>query len=214
MAATSAFATALVSVCPPERGGEPGAGRAGDLETRRTSGRRRGLAESSDHADSAAGGRGSRQATPLASISARGLVVKDQHRTFTSAGVRGRVGADRAGSGELTVRAARRVLASRKIERKGDSAMLEDFKRALARVQSDYGFYIELPDQSRRGARGLRPERGRAVGVERPRELADVLKGGIGITQLGRSRSRSPGTHDWVNRAAPERSGGDRGRRS
>jgi hypothetical protein len=81
--------------------------------------------------------------------------------------------------------------------------MLEDFKRALARVQSDYGFYIDCQARPAAALAGydLNPDE-RAALID-PQKLADVLKGGIGINKLPPITIKICGTHDWVNRAVP-----------
>jgi hypothetical protein len=74
--------------------------------------------------------------------------------------------------------------------------VVEDFKRALARVQTDYEFYIDCqtnPDEALAGY-DLSPDE-RAT-LSDPKKLADMLIRGIRITISG--------THDWVNRAAPK----------
>jgi hypothetical protein len=75
---------------------------------------------------------------------------------------------------------------------------LEDFKRALARVQTDYGFYIECqtnPDEALADYDLTPDERSTLTD---PEQLDDMLIRGIRITISG--------THDWVNRAAtPQR---------
>jgi hypothetical protein len=75
--------------------------------------------------------------------------------------------------------------------------MLDDFKRALARVQSDYAFYIDCQTNPAVALAGydLSPEERSALSD--PEQLAGVLKGGIGINRL---RITISGTHDWVNR--------------
>jgi len=73
--------------------------------------------------------------------------------------------------------------------------MSGDFEKALARVQTDYAFYIECqtnPDAALEGY-DLSPQE-RATLTD-PQQLADLLIRGVKITISG--------THDWVNRAAP-----------
>jgi hypothetical protein len=78
----------------------------------------------------------------------------------------------------------------------------DDFKAALARVQSDYTFYIQcqadpvtaLADYS------LSPQE-RATLCD-PQRLADSLKHGSGL-RLPTITIKISGTHDWINRAAP-----------
>jgi hypothetical protein len=82
--------------------------------------------------------------------------------------------------------------------------MLDDFKRALARVQSDYGFYIDCQTNPVEALAGydLSPEERSALSD--PEKLAGVLKGGIGVDRL-RFTIKISGTHDWVNRTNPKK---------
>ena len=84
--------------------------------------------------------------------------------------------------------------------------MLEDFKRALARVQSDYGFYIDCQTNPAVALAGydLSPdERSTLVDHEK---LGDMLMRGVGVLNLRPSITiKISGTHDWVNRAAPKK---------
>lgn len=75
--------------------------------------------------------------------------------------------------------------------------MLDDFKRALGRVQSDYAFYIECQTNPAVTLAGydLSPEE--RSSLSDPERLASVLKGEIGVDRL---RITISGTHDWVNR--------------
>jgi hypothetical protein len=77
---------------------------------------------------------------------------------------------------------------------------LEDFKRALARVQSDYGFYIDCQASPAVALAGydLSPDERSAL-ID-PEKLADVLRGGIGVSRLPSITIKISGTHDWVNR--------------
>jgi hypothetical protein len=78
--------------------------------------------------------------------------------------------------------------------------MREDFEAALARVQSDYGFYIQCQSDLGSALAGytLSPEE-RAT-LRDPETLADFLQRGSRAIKITIS-----GTHDWVNRAAPRR---------
>jgi|SRR3954471_19919154 hypothetical protein len=78
--------------------------------------------------------------------------------------------------------------------------MRKNFKAALARVQSDYGFYIQCQSDPESALAGysLSPEERATLGDATL--LAEFLRRG--------SRSISitiSGTHDWVNSAAPDR---------
>ena len=82
--------------------------------------------------------------------------------------------------------------------------MLEDFKRALARVQSDYGFYIGCQTDPALALAGYDLSAERARGAERSASgSADMLKRGVGseppaehhgqdlgIARLGQPRGR------------------------
>lgn len=77
----------------------------------------------------------------------------------------------------------------------------DDFTRVLARVQSDYGFYIDCqtdPDAALEGYDVTPDERSQLAD---PEKLADLLVHGVMITISG--------THDWVNRAAPTKKSTD-----
>jgi hypothetical protein len=82
--------------------------------------------------------------------------------------------------------------------------MLDDFKRALARVQSDYGFYIDCQTNPAVALAGydLTPDERSAMSDAE--KLADVLKGGLGLNRLSITIKIS-GTHDWVNRTKPKK---------
>jgi hypothetical protein len=81
--------------------------------------------------------------------------------------------------------------------------MLDDFKRALARVQSDYGFYVDCQASPALALAGydLTPDE-RSV-LSDPVKLADVL-GRVGINPL-RITVTISGKHDWVNRTRPKK---------
>jgi hypothetical protein len=76
--------------------------------------------------------------------------------------------------------------------------VLQDFKRALARVQSDFGFYIDCQTNPAVALAGYNLTSDERLGLSDPEKLADVLKRAIGIQAIKITIS---GTHDWVNRA-------------
>jgi hypothetical protein len=84
--------------------------------------------------------------------------------------------------------------------------VLEDFKRALARVQSDYGFYIDCQASPAVALAGydLSPDERSAL-ID-PEKLAGVLRGGIGVNKFPSFTIKISGTHDWVNRTRPKKS--------
>src|SRR5438034_8624441 len=80
--------------------------------------------------------------------------------------------------------------------------MLEHFKRALARVQSDYGFYIDCQANPALALAGYDLSPDERSALTDPEKLAGLLRGGLGISPL---RITISGTHDWVNRTRPRR---------
>ena len=77
--------------------------------------------------------------------------------------------------------------------------MRDDFKGALARVQSDYSFYIQCQSDPAVALAGytLSPEE-RATLCD-PERLADALKRGNGIRMRPSITVTISGTHDWIN---------------
>ena len=80
--------------------------------------------------------------------------------------------------------------------------MVKDFKGALARVQSDYGFYIDCQSNPALALAGYDLSPDERSALHDPEKLADVLKRGIGVNKLPPITIKICGTHDWVNRAA------------
>lgn len=80
---------------------------------------------------------------------------------------------------------------------------MEDFKRALARVQSDYGFYVDCQTNPVVALAGYDLSPDERLAVSDPEKLADVLKRGVGISRLRPITVKISGKHDWVNRAVP-----------
>ena len=81
--------------------------------------------------------------------------------------------------------------------------MLEDFKRALARVQADYGFYVDCQTNPTVALAGYDLSPDERSALTDPEKLADVLKRGIGISRIPSITVKISGSHDWVNRAVP-----------
>jgi hypothetical protein len=79
--------------------------------------------------------------------------------------------------------------------------MLEDFKRALARVQSDYGFYIDCQTNPAVALAGYDLTAEERSTLSEPSKLADLLMRGSDVVKL---RITISGTHDWINRAVPD----------
>lgn len=77
--------------------------------------------------------------------------------------------------------------------------MLEHFKQVLARVQSDYGFYIDCQTNPAFALAGYDLSPDERSALSDPQRLAAALKGGVGVSPV---RITISGTHDWVNRAA------------
>lgn len=81
--------------------------------------------------------------------------------------------------------------------------MLEDFKRALARVQSDFGFYVECQANPAVALAGYDLSADERRALTDPERLAEVFRPGAGVLNLRPSITiKISGSHDWVNRAA------------
>jgi hypothetical protein len=81
--------------------------------------------------------------------------------------------------------------------------MLDEFKRALSRVQSDYGFYIDCQANPAMALASydLSPEEHSTLSD--PGKLGDMLMRGGGVLNLRPSITvKISGSHDWINRAA------------
>jgi hypothetical protein len=79
--------------------------------------------------------------------------------------------------------------------------VLEDFKQALARVQSDYQFYIECQTRPAVALAGYDLSADERSTLSDPDKLAEVLKGGV-VSGLRGITVTISGKHDWINRAA------------
>lgn len=80
--------------------------------------------------------------------------------------------------------------------------MRNDFKAALARVQSDYAFYIQCASDPATALAEYSLSPAERATLSDPERLADALKRGTDM--LGITITIS-GKHDWINRAAPQR---------
>ena len=83
--------------------------------------------------------------------------------------------------------------------------MLEDFKRALARVQSDYEFYVECQESPGVALAGYELSEEERSTLLDPEKLATALDKGIGLAELRPSITvKISGSHDWINVAATD----------
>jgi hypothetical protein len=80
--------------------------------------------------------------------------------------------------------------------------MLSEFKRALARVQSDYGFFIGCQTDPAVALAGYDLSAGERSALGNPSKLAEVFERGVGASRLIITIS---GSHDWINRSGPVR---------
>lgn len=80
--------------------------------------------------------------------------------------------------------------------------MLSDFKRALARVQSDYGFFIGCQTDPAAALAGYDLSVSERSALASPSKLAEVFERGVGASRLIITIS---GSHDWINRSGPVR---------
>lgn len=84
--------------------------------------------------------------------------------------------------------------------------MLSDFKRALARIQSDYGFFIGCQTDPALALAGYDLSASERSALSDPRRLSEVFERGLGASRL---IIKISGTHDWVNRVGPVRTASD-----
>lgn len=82
--------------------------------------------------------------------------------------------------------------------------MLDDLKRALARVQADYAFYVDCQTNPAVALAGYDLSADERSALTDPKKLADVLTGGLGVSPL-RITVTIKGRHDWVNRSPKPR---------
>lgn len=72
--------------------------------------------------------------------------------------------------------------------------MLEDFKRALARVQTDFGFYVECQTNPAVALAGYDLSVDERKAMTDPARLSDIL-----VNLRPSITIKISGTHDWVN---------------
>lgn len=72
--------------------------------------------------------------------------------------------------------------------------MAKDFKRALARVQRDYDFYVDCQVNPGEALKDYDLSRDERATLTDPEKLAEALRTGVGV------KITISGTHDWVNR--------------
>ena len=83
--------------------------------------------------------------------------------------------------------------------------MIESFKAALARVQTDYDFYIgcQTDPDATLADYDLSPDE--RLALSNPDLLAEVLKKGVKPRNAPSITVKISGTHDWVNRTKKPR---------
>jgi hypothetical protein len=84
--------------------------------------------------------------------------------------------------------------------------MWSEFKRALARVQSDYGFFIGCQTDPAGALAGYDLSVRERSALSNPGKLAEVFERGL---EASRIVIKISGTHDWVNRVGPVRASAD-----
>lgn len=81
---------------------------------------------------------------------------------------------------------------------------MEDFKQALARVQSDYSFYVGCQTNPAVALAAYDLTADERAALTDPEKLAEVFKPGAGVLNLRPSITiKISGKHDWINRAVP-----------
>ncbi len=88
--------------------------------------------------------------------------------------------------------------------------MRDDFKAALARVQSDYAFYIQCQSDPAMALADYSLSTEERATLSDPEKLASALKRG-GDNRLPSITIKISGTHDWVNRTPPKKKSEVRG---
>jgi len=83
--------------------------------------------------------------------------------------------------------------------------MQDDFKAALARVQSDYAFYIQCQSDPSSALEDYALTAEERAMLSDPERLAELLRPGGDLRPPSAISITISGTHDWVNRAAPRR---------
>jgi hypothetical protein len=85
--------------------------------------------------------------------------------------------------------------------------MLDDFKRALARVHADYAFYIACQADPAAALATYDLTDGERELLSNPERLADALNGAS--DKLPSITITISGKHDWVNRTRTTKAGAD-----
>jgi hypothetical protein len=82
--------------------------------------------------------------------------------------------------------------------------MPNDFKAALARVQTDYAFYVQCQSDPATALADYALSAEERSALSDPGQLADALKRGSEAMRFPSITIKISGTHDWVNRAATQ----------
>jgi hypothetical protein len=85
--------------------------------------------------------------------------------------------------------------------------MLDDFKSALARVQSDYDFFIGCQTDSAATLAGYDLDDAEMLALTDPEQLAMVLSEDLRPRNRPSITISISGRHDWVNRSQPKKPG-------
>src|SRR5271170_4713174 len=85
--------------------------------------------------------------------------------------------------------------------------MIEDFIRALARVQSDYSFYVGCQTDATAALRDYSLSPDERQTLLDPERLASALEEGVRDNKPREWRVTFSGRHDWINTTKPNRLG-------
>jgi hypothetical protein len=83
---------------------------------------------------------------------------------------------------------------------------MQDFQKVLARVQTDYAFYVQCQADPAAALAGYSLSAEERAALSDPTRLADWMA--AGRPRLPPITIKISGTHDWVNRAAADKDAG------
>ncbi len=83
--------------------------------------------------------------------------------------------------------------------------MQDDFRTALARVQSDYAFYVSVLSDPETALADYSLTTEERLALTDPDRLTDAFTKGNKAFRLPTITITISGSHDWVNRAAPKK---------
>lgn len=107
--------------------------------------------------------------------------------------------------GERHLQCEMRVLASVQPSGEDPRVMIEDFMRALARVQSDYNFYVGCQTDPAVALQDYSLSSDERQTLLDPEKLARALDEGAGASRPRAFKITISGKHDWINPSRPKK---------